>query len=86
MPKRERIRIKDVGLQVEAFRFAEFGKQANELFEGCLRMYGDRILGIHLQGVLYAVRMHDNAEDCPVLLVRLLDSERRSNVVEFARY
>jgi len=86
MPKREGVRIEDVGLKVEALRFAEFGKQANELLEGRLRVNGDRVLRIHLQGVLYSVRVYDYAEHRAVLLIRLLHCERGCDVVEFARY
>ena len=86
MPERERVRIEDVGLKVEALRVAEFGEQRHELFEGRLRVNGDIVLGIYLQGVLYAVRVYDYAEDGSVLLVRLLHCERRCDVVEFARY
>jgi len=85
MPKREGVRIEDVGLKVEAFLFAEFGEQGNELLEGCLRVNGDRVRRIHLQGELYAVGVFDYSEDGSVLLVRLLHCERRSYVVEFAR-
>ena len=85
MPKRERVSVEDVGSEVEAFLFVEFGEQGNELLDSRLRMYRDRIRGIHLQGVLYAVRMHDNTKYGSVLLVRLLHGQRRSDVVEFAR-
>ena len=85
MPKRERVSVEDVRGKVEPLLFVEFRKQGNEFLDSSLWMYGNGVRRIHLQRVLYAVRMHDNAEDGSVFLVRLLDSERRCDVVEFAR-
>jgi hypothetical protein len=68
------------------FYLAQFEHKRNELLKRRQWAYRDVVFRVYLQSELDAVRVFDNAEYRPVLLIRFLSDQRRGNVVQFARY
>ena len=85
-PKREGLRVEDVARKLSDFYLAQFEHKRNELLQRRHRADGNIVFRIYLQSELDAVRVFDDSEYLPILLIRFLRNQRRGNVVQFARY